>query len=73
MTQFITKEQMEIGKTYNKFVSVVVRLQGENKFYEFMPSKKSEMMDIIYRFHLKNDIKSIEVVKEYYKLKSKWS
>jgi hypothetical protein len=72
MNQYITKQEMENGKTYNKFVSVVVRLQGENKYYEFMPSKKSEMMDVIYRFHLKTDIINIEVIKEYYKLKSKW-
>ena len=73
MNQYITKEQMEIGKTYNKFVSVVVRLKNENKFYEFLPSNKSQMMDVIYRFHNISEIVSIEILKEFYKLKSKWS
>jgi hypothetical protein len=72
MNQYITKEQKEIGKTYNKFVSVVVRLKEENRYYEFLPANKSLMMDVIYRFHLKEDIVSLEVVKEYYKLKLKW-
>ena len=73
MNQYITKEQMEIGKTYNKFVSVVVRLQSENKYYEFLPANKSQMLDVIYRFHNIKDIVSFEVVKEFYKLKSKWA
>jgi len=73
MNQYITKQQMENGKTYNKFVSVVVRLKNENKYYEFLPANKSEMIDVIYRFHNIQDIVSFEVVKEFYKLKSKWA
>jgi hypothetical protein len=72
MKNYITKEQMEKGKTYHKLVSVVVRLKNENKYYESFPANKNEMLDVIYCFNLKSDIMSIEVVKEYYTLKSKW-
>jgi hypothetical protein len=73
MKNYITKEQMENGKTYNKLVSVVVRLKNENKYYEYLPCNKSQMLDVIYRFNLKSEIISIEIVKEYYALKSKWN
>jgi hypothetical protein len=72
MKNFITKQEMEIGKTYNKLVSVVVKRNDGNRYYEFLPAKKSEMLDVIYRFNLKSEINSIEVVKEYYTLKTKW-
>ena len=68
----MTKQEMEIGKTYTKLVSVVVRRNDGNRYYEFLPAKKSEMLDVIHRFNLQSEINSIEIVKEYYTLKSKW-
>ena len=73
MKNQLSKSELDNNKTYHKFVNIVVFLNnGTNVYYESFPSKKSEMMDVIHRFHLIDEIKKIETLKTFYVLKDKW-
>ena len=74
MKNYITKEQKDTTKTYNKYVDILVRFEdGGTQYPEKLTGGKSNYMDQIYCIVGSRKIKAIEVKNTFYRLKDKWS
>ena len=74
MKNYITKEQKDTTKTYNKYVDILVRFEdGGTQYLEKLTGGKSNYMDQIYCIVGSRKIKAIEVKNTFYRLKDKWS
>tara|TARA_R110002124_G_scaffold263451_1_gene429830 strand:- start:504 stop:734 length:231 start_codon:yes stop_codon:yes gene_type:complete len=73
MKNYIASTELDITKTYYKYVDVLVRFEdGSNQYIEKATATKSDMWSQIYMIVGTKKIKNIEIKDTCFRLKDKW-